>query len=98
MNRPPDGRTAEWQRVPARTRWTFHFTPTSTSWLNAVEGFFSTITRLQIRRGFFKSVADLKDAIERYIKQHNKTSKPFAWTASASPIIEKLAQIPEPTV
>jgi hypothetical protein len=98
MNRPPDGRTAEWQRVPARTRWTFHFTPTSTSWLNAVEGFFSTITRLQIRRGVFKSVADLKDAIERYIKQHNKTSKPFVWTASASPIIEKLAQIPEPTV
>ena len=78
--------------------WTFHFTPTSASWLNAVEGFFSTITRRKIRRGVFKSVADLKDAIERYIKQHNKTSKPFVWTASASAIFEKLAQIPEPSV
>ena len=79
-------------------RWTFHFTPTSASWLNAVEGFFSTITRRKIRRGVFKSVADLEDAIERYIKPHNKTSKPFAWTASASAIFEKLTQIPEPSV
>jgi transposase len=39
-------------------RWTFHFTPTSASWLNAVEGFFSTITRRKIRRGVFKSVAE----------------------------------------
>ena len=79
-------------------RWTFHFTPTSASWLNAVEGFFSTITRRKIRRGVFKSVADLEEAIARYIKQHNKTSKPFAWTTSASAIFEKLAQIPEPSV
>ena len=53
-------------------RWTFHFTPTSASWLNAVEGFFSTITRRKIRRGVFKSVADLKDSIARYIEAHNK--------------------------
>ncbi|MGH6823360.1 MAG: IS630 family transposase [Methylocella sp.] len=78
-------------------RWTFHFTPTSASWLNAVEGFFSTITRRKIRRGVFKSVADLQNAINRYIKAHNKTSKPFVWTASASAIFEKLAQIPAPS-
>lgn len=78
-------------------RWTFHFTPTSASWLNAVEGFFSTITRRKIRRGVFKSVADLEDAIKRYIKAHNKTSKPFQWTASAPAIFKKLAQIPEPS-
>ncbi|MGH6837179.1 MAG: IS630 family transposase [Methylocella sp.] len=78
-------------------RWTFHFTPTSASWLNAVEGFFSTITRRKIRRGVFKSVADLEDAIKRYIKAHNKTSKPFVWTASAPVIFEKLAQIPAPS-
>ncbi len=77
-------------------RWTFHFTPTSASWLNAVEGFFSTITRRKIRRGVFKSVADLEDAISRYIKAHNKASKPFQWTATAPAIFEKLAQIPEP--
>jgi transposase len=78
-------------------RWTFHFTPTSASWLNAVEGFFSTITRRKIRRGVFKSVAELQEAIERYIKAHNKTSKPFVWTASASAIFEKLAKIPVPS-
>ncbi len=78
-------------------RWTFHFTPTSASWLNAVEGFFSAITRRKIRRGVFKSVADLEDAIGRYIKAHNKTSKPFQWTASAPAIFKKLAQIPEPS-
>jgi len=77
-------------------RWTFHFTPTSASWLNAVEGFFSTITRRKIRRGVFRSVADLEEAISRYIKAHNKTSKPFQWTASAPAIFKKLAPIPEP--
>src|SRR6478672_7235636 len=53
-------------------RWIFHFTPTSASWLNAVEGFFSTITRRRIRRGVFKSVADLEEAIRRYIQDHNR--------------------------
>ena len=77
-------------------RWTFHFTPTSASWLNAVEGFFSTITRRKIRRGVFKSVADLEDAIKRYIRAHNKTSKPFQWSASAASIFKKLSDIPEP--
>jgi transposase len=78
-------------------RWTFHFTPTSASWLNAVEGFFSIITRRKIRRGVFKSVADLEDAIKRFIKAHNKNSKPFVWTATATSIFEKLGQIPEPS-
>jgi len=53
------------------------FTPTSASWLNAVVGFFSIITRRQIRRGVFKSVADLEDAIRRYIQEHNRSSKTF---------------------
>ncbi len=51
---------------------TFHFTPTYASWLNAVEEFLSTITRRKIRRGVFKSVAELQDAIRRYIQAHNK--------------------------
>jgi hypothetical protein len=62
-----------------------------------VEGFFSTITRRKIRRGVFKSVADLEEAINRYIKANNKTSKPFEWTASPASILKKLAQIPEPS-
>src|ERR1041384_7821548 len=52
-------------------RWTFHFTPKSGSWLNAVEGFFSKLTRQRIRRGVFRSIVDLQAAINRYLRQHN---------------------------
>ena len=79
-------------------RWTFHFTPTSASWLNAVEGFFSAITRRQIRRGAFHSVDDLQNAIKRYIDAHNSDCRPFTWTTSAKTIFEKLAQIPASSV
>ena len=79
-------------------RWTFHFTPTSASWLNAVEGFFSAITRRQIRRGAFHSVDDLQNAITRYINAHNSDCRPFTWTTSAKAIFEKLAKIPVPSV
>lgn len=75
-------------------RWVFHFTPTSSSWLNAVENFFSIITRQRIRRGVFKSVSELQDAIRCYIKQHNKSSKPFVWTKSADVILAKLQRLP----
>jgi transposase len=78
-------------------RWVFHFTPTSASWLNAVEGFFSIITRRQIRRGVFKSVADLEDAIHRYIREHNRSSKPFVWTKTAETIFAKLSRLPVPS-
>jgi transposase len=75
-------------------RWVFHFTPTSGSWLNAVEGFFSIITRRRIRRGVFKSVSDLQDAIRRYIKEHNLHAKPFVWTKPAETILAKLRRLP----
>ena len=78
-------------------RWVFHFTPTSASWLNAVEGFFSAITRRQIRRGVFKSVADLQDAIRRYIHEHNRSAKPFLWTKPADTILAKLTRLPVPS-
>jgi transposase len=50
-------------------RWTIHFTPTSGSWLNAVETFFSALTRRLIRRASFHSVVDLQAAINRYIAE-----------------------------
>lgn len=78
-------------------RWVFHFTPTSASWINAVEGFFSIITRRRIRRGVFKSVADLQDAIARYIRAHNKAAKPFVWTKPAEDIFDKLSRLPAPS-
>jgi transposase len=78
-------------------RWIFHFTPTSAAWINAVEGFFSIITRRRIRRGVFKSVADLQEAIRRYIREHNRTPKPFVWTKSAQSILAKLNRLPVPS-
>ena len=75
-------------------RWVFHFTPTSASWINAVENFFSVITRRRIRRGVFTSVADLQDAIRRYIQEHNKNPKPFIWTKPADVILAKLSRLP----
>lgn len=78
-------------------RWVFHFTPTSASWLNAVEGFFSILTRRRLKRGVFKSVADLEAAIARSIREHNKMPKPFVWTKTAAAILAKLQRLPVPS-
>jgi transposase len=79
-------------------RWTFHFTPTSGSWLNAVESFFSVLTRKRIRRGSFHSLVDLQAAIKRYLAEHNADPKPFVWTASATSILAKLDRMPAASV
>jgi len=68
-------------------RWTFHFTPTSASWLNAVEGFFAKLTRRRLKRGVFTSIADLQAAINRYLAEHNHDPKPFVWTADPKRIL-----------
>jgi transposase len=75
-------------------RWTFHFTPTSASWLNAVENFFSKMTRQRLRRGIFRSVVDLQAAINAYLDQNNANPKPFVWTKSAEAILTKLDRCP----
>lgn len=68
-------------------RFSFHFTPTSASWLNAVEGFFATLTKRRLKRGVFKSLDDLKDAIGRYLIEHNQAPMPFTWTKDPDQII-----------
>lgn len=68
-------------------RWTFHFTPTSASWLNAVEGFFAKLTRRRLQRGVFRSVNDLQTAINRFVAETNENPKPFVWTADPNRII-----------
>ncbi len=68
-------------------RWTFHFTPTSSSWLNAVEGFFATLTRRRLKHGVFSSIAALLAAINRFLAEHNQTPKPFVWRADTDAII-----------
>jgi transposase len=71
-------------------RFHFHFTPTSSSWLNLVERWFRELTDKAIRRGVFRSVPELIAAIEAYLAAHNNDPKPFAWTASADEILEKV--------
>jgi transposase len=71
-------------------RFHMHFTPTSASWLNMVERFFRDLSEQRIRRGTFKNVAELNEAIEDYVEQHNAAPKPFIWTAKASDILEKV--------
>ena len=75
----------EW--LDRHPRFTFHFTPTSCSWLNAVEGFFATLTKRRLKRGVFTSVVDLQAAINRFVADHNTQSKPFTWTADPNKII-----------
>jgi transposase len=68
-------------------RFTFHFTPTSASWLNAVEGFFAKLTRRRLKRGVFRSVVDLQAAINRFVQETNADPKPFVWTADPNRVI-----------
>ncbi len=67
--------------------WTFHFTPTSCSWLDAVEGFFAKLTKRRLKRGVFHSVVDLQAAINRFVSEQNTNPKPLAWTADPDKII-----------
>ena len=76
--------------LQARPRFHVHFTPTSSSWLNAVERFFSEITAKRIRRGTFRSVRELQRAITTFVADHNESAKPFIWTKSAATILRKI--------
>lgn len=71
-------------------RFHLHFTPTSSSWLNMVEGFFAQITNKAIRRGTFASVPDLIAAIDAYLTSNNTNPTPFIWTKTADQIVEKV--------
>jgi transposase len=75
-----------------RPRWRLHFTPTSASWLNLVEGWFALLTRQRLQRGVFASTADLEAAIHGYIAQTNAEPKPFRWTKSADAIIASVGR------
>ena len=62
--------------------------PTTASWLNAVEGFFAKLTKRRLKRGAFVSVVDLQAAINRFVVEHNAEPKPFTWTADPNKIIQ----------
>src|SRR5918993_1077768 len=71
-------------------RFHFHFTPTSASWLNAVEGFFAKLTSKRLKRGVFSGIVDLQEAINRFLVEANESPKPFVWTADPDGLIEKV--------
>ena len=68
-------------------RWVFHFTPTSASWLNAVEGFFAKLTKRRLQRGVFHSLVSLQAAINRFLTETNADPRPFHWTKNPDQII-----------
>ena len=73
-------------------RFTLHFTPTSSSWLNLVERWFRDLTEKAVRRGSFDSVGQLITAIDKYLAASNATPNPFVWHASTQAILDKLAR------
>ena len=68
-------------------RFTFHFTPTSASWANAVEGFFAKLAKQRLKRGVFHSLVSLQAAISRYVTQANDDPRPFRWIKDPDKII-----------
>ena len=68
-------------------RWAFHFTPTSSSWLNAVEGYFAKLTKRRLKHGVFRSIVELQAAIKRFLAETNADPRPFQWTKHPDKII-----------
>ena len=73
-------------------RFVFHFVPTSSSWLNLVERWFSELESKAIRRGAFQSVEDQKNSIVAFLSAWNCEPQPFVWTATIESITEKLSR------
>jgi transposase len=67
----------------------FHFTPTSASWMNMVEIWFSILTNQQVRRGAYHDVPELIAAIEHFIDGYNQRAQPFVWTKTPEQILTK---------
>ncbi|HVZ19308.1 MAG TPA: IS630 family transposase [Terriglobales bacterium] len=76
-----------------RPRFHIHYTPTYSSWLNQVERWFGLITQRAIRRGSFRSVKQLVEKIDAFVHHYNRSSRPFAWTATADSILQKIVRL-----
>ncbi len=84
-----------WLKPRKRRRFHFHFTPTSSSWLNQVERFFGLITQRMIRRGTFLSVRELENSIYAWLSIWNNQPHPFVWKATADVILDKVRRCKE---
>ena len=80
----------DWLAHPKRARWHLHFTPTSASWLNLIEGWFSVLTRKALTNTSFTSIDDLESTIDLRTSAWNDDPQPFAWTKTAEDIIAKV--------
>jgi len=70
----------------------FHFTPTSASWMNMVEIWFSILTKQQVRRGVYHDVPELIAAIEHFIEGYNQRAQPFVWAKTAEAVLAKASK------
>ena len=82
------------QWLEANPRVSFHFTPTSASWMNQIETWFGILSRQAIRRGSFRSVKELIAMITAFTAQWNEGSTPFAWVKTADQILAKAVRKP----
>jgi len=80
----------EW--LARHPRFTLHFTPTGSSWINQVERWFGFLTDELLRRGVHKSVQALEHDVRNWIKNWNDDPRPFAWTKTADEILNSLAK------
>jgi transposase len=72
-------------------RFTLHFTPTYSSWINLVERWFAELTTKWLRRGTHRSTKDLQDAIAEWVDTWNQNPRPFTWHKTADEILGTLA-------
>ena len=80
--------------LEAHPRVSFHFTPTSASWMNQIETWFGILSRQAIRRGSFRSVKELIAMIAAFTASWNEGSTPFAWVKTADQILAKAVRKP----
>jgi transposase len=90
---------ASTHKTPAIQRWliahprfVLHFTPTSSSWLNLLERWFSELTNKKLKRGTHRSVRELNHDIRAWIDTWNESPRPFAWTKTADQILQPIAR------
>ena len=83
-----------WLADPKRERWHLHFTPTSASWLNLIEGWFSVLTRKALTNSSFTSTGQLEEQIDVWASRWNDDPQPIVWTKTVEEIITKVKRGP----
>lgn len=82
----------DWLAHPKRRRWHLHFIPTSSSWLNLIETWFSILTRKALTNASFPSLTELQNRIDWWVEHWKDDPEPLVWTRTADQIIERVAR------